>query len=146
MDFLKEAINESKKAIKMNEVPVGAVLVLGNKIVARAHNTKESDNDPTQHAEIKILQNYCKKIKNWRLNGYSLFTTLEPCLMCAGAIIHSRISKVVYCCKNSKYSTAKIMQELSENNNINHTISWEFKEDTGFQTMFLDFFKTKRSK
>ena len=92
--FMKEALREAQKAYDKKEIPVGAVIVKDNKIIARAHNVKEEKNDTTKHAEIIAIQKASKKLNAWRLTGCEMYVTLEPCSMCAGALIQSRISKV----------------------------------------------------
>lgn len=92
--FMKEALKEAKKAYKKLEVPVGAIIVKDGKILARAYNQKESQKKSTKHAEIIAIEKACKKLDNWRLNDCEMFVTLEPCPMCAGAIMNSRIKKL----------------------------------------------------
>ena len=91
---MKEALKEAQKAYKKLEVPVGAIIVKDGKIVARAHNLKETKNDTTKHAEILAIEKASKKLSNWRLIDCEMYVTLEPCPMCAGAIVNSRIKKV----------------------------------------------------
>ena len=93
---MKIALNEAKKAFKKNEVPIGAVIVKNGKIISKAHNKKENNNIATNHAEIIAINKACKKIKNWRLLDCTLYVTVEPCMMCFGAILESRISKIIY--------------------------------------------------
>ena len=92
--FMEEALKEAKKAYNKLEVPVGVVIVKDDKIIARAHNKKEMKNSPIKHAEIIAIEKACKKLNNWRLNDCEMYVTLEPCPMCTGAIINSRIKKV----------------------------------------------------
>ena len=92
--FMKEALKEAKKAYNKLEVPVGVVIVKDDKIIARAYNQKEMKNNPIKHAEIIAIEKACKKLNNWRLNDCEMYVTLEPCPMCTGAIINSRIKKV----------------------------------------------------
>ena len=92
--FMKEALKEAKKANNKLEVPVGVVIVKDGKIIARAYNQKESKNSPIKHAEIIAIEKACRKLNNWRLNDCDMYITLEPCSMCAGAIINSRIRKI----------------------------------------------------
>lgn len=92
--FMKEALKEAKKAYKKLEIPVGVVIVHDGKIIARAHNIKEEKQNAIKHAEIIAIERASKKIKNWRLNNCEMYVTLEPCPMCAGAILNSRINKV----------------------------------------------------
>ena len=92
--FMKEALKEAKKAYNKLEVPVGVVIVKDDKIIARAYNQKEMKNSPIKHAEIIAIEKACKKLNNWRLNDCEMYVTLDPCPMCTGAIINSRIKKV----------------------------------------------------
>ena len=94
--FMNEALKEAKKAILIDEVPIGCVIVLDNKIIARAHNLKETKQNPVNHAEIICIQKASKKIKSWRLEKCSIYVTIEPCIMCSGAIIQSRIENVIF--------------------------------------------------
>lgn len=93
-DYIEYAIIEAKKALAIGEVPVGAIIVKENKIIAKSHNLKESLKDPTAHAEILAIKEACNTIHNWRLKGCKMYVTLEPCAMCASAIIQSRISEL----------------------------------------------------
>ena len=92
--FMKEALKEAKKAYNKLEVPVGVVIVKDDNIIARAYNQKEMKNTPIKHAEIIAIEKACRKLNNWRLNDCEMYVTLEPCPMCTGAIINSRIKKV----------------------------------------------------
>lgn len=92
--FMKEALKEAKKAYKKDETPVGAVIVKDGKVIARGHNEKELKNDPTLHAEISAIRKACKKLNSWRLNDCDMYVTLEPCTMCAGAIIQARVGRL----------------------------------------------------
>lgn len=92
--YMKEALKEAQKAYKKLEVPVGAIIVKDGRIVARAHNLKETKNDTIKHAEILAIEKASKKLSNWRLIDCEMYVTLEPCPMCAGAIVNSRIKKV----------------------------------------------------
>lgn len=92
--FMKQALKEAKKAYNKLEVPVGVVIVKDDKIIARGYNQKEGKNSPIKHAEIIAIEKACKKLNNWRLNDCDMYITLEPCAMCAGAIINSRIRKI----------------------------------------------------
>ena len=94
--YMKEAIKEAKKAYLNGEIPVGAVIVYNDRIIARAHNEREKYNDVTKHAEINAIRKASKKLKNWRLLNCTMYVTLFPCPMCASAINQSRISKVIY--------------------------------------------------
>ena len=110
--YMSLAINQSKKALKSNEVPVGAIIVKNNKIISQAYNKKEKRNDVTKHAEIIAISKACKKIKNWRLDDCILYVTMEPCMMCSGAIEQSRIKKIVYGVKNENYGCTKYLKNV----------------------------------
>ena len=92
--YIKEALKEAKKALDKEEVPVGAIIVKDGKIIARAHNQKETKKIATKHAEILAINKACKKLNSWRLLDCEMYVTLEPCSMCAGALINSRIKKI----------------------------------------------------
>ena len=101
--YMKEALKEAKKAEKIGEVPIGAVIVKDNKIIARAHNLRETKMNSLKHAEIIAIDKACKKLGNFRLEDCDLYVTVEPCLMCAGAIVQSRIKKVYFGTQEEKY-------------------------------------------
>ena len=114
--YMNIAIKEAKKAYKYEEVPVGAVIVNNNKIIAKTYNKKEQTKNVTKHAEIIAISKACKKLKNWRLDDCEIYVTLEPCFMCMGAIVESRI-KNVYCgTKNNKSNLYN--RKICENENI----------------------------
>lgn len=102
-DFMREALKEARKAYLKNETPIGAVAVYKDKIIARAHNERETKQDSTKHAELQVIQKACRKLKSWRLEGVSIYVTLEPCVMCAGAIIQARVENVFYGAKNDRF-------------------------------------------
>lgn len=101
--YMNIAIKEAKKAYKYEEVPVGAVIVKDNKVIAKAYNKKEKTKNVTKHAEVIAISKACKKLKNWRLEDCIIYVTMEPCMMCSGAIEQSRIKKIVYGVKNENY-------------------------------------------
>lgn len=118
--YMKIALKEAKKALKKNEVPVGAVIVKNNKIISKAHNQKEKSKNVIKHAEIIAISKACKKMKNWRLEDCQIYVTMEPCMMCSGAIYQSRIKKIIYGVKNEKYGftsnlkNVKIISQICE--------------------------------
>lgn len=120
--YMRVAIHEAKKAEAIGEMPVGAVIVLNNKIIGKGFNKKECSNDPTKHAEIIALKQASKKCKSWRLNKCSIYVTMEPCIMCLGAIAESRISNVIYGINNQKWhfinKTIAEMANISLKNGI----------------------------
>lgn len=119
---MKEALKEAKKALEIEEVPVGAVIVKDGKIIARAHNTKETKKDATCHAEILAIKKACKKLDSWRLLDCEMYVTLEPCSMCAGALINSRIKKLYIGTDDSKTGACGSVLNLLEDYKFNHKI------------------------
>lgn len=120
-----EAIKEAKKAYKKLEVPVGAIIVKDGKIIAKAHNLKETKNDTTKHAEVLAIQRASKKLNSWRLIDCEMYITLEPCAMCAGAIINSRIKKVYIGAMDLKTGAAGSKLNLFEDFVFNHKVEIE---------------------
>lgn len=116
--YMIEALKEAKKAFGLGEVPIGAVIVKDNKIISRAFNKKESSNLATSHAEILAINKACKKLNNWRLLDCTLYVTVEPCLMCCGAIIQSRIKKLVYGTSNEYYGAVESIDNTLKKYNI----------------------------
>lgn len=118
--YMKLALKEAKKALKYNEVPVGAVIVKNNKVISKAYNLKEKKKNVIKHAEVIAISKACKKMKNWRLDDCIIYTTMEPCMMCCGAIQQSRIKKIVYGTPNENYgftnnlSNIKIISQICE--------------------------------
>lgn len=123
--FMKEALKEALKAKNKNEVPVGAIIVFNDRIIARAHNTRETKKNSLCHAEIIAINKACKKIENFRLEDCEMYVTLEPCLMCAGAIVQSRIKKVIIGAKDFKYGMAGTVFNAFELKS-NHKVEVEF--------------------
>lgn len=146
MNYLNEAYKEALKALKIDEVPVGAVIVKDNKIIAKAYNKKEINNDPLGHCEILAIKKACKKLGSWRLNGCELYVTLEPCMMCLGAIIHSRIDKVCYGVKDTRFGAIEGNMHLLDEHDFNHHVVYENLNDKKCGKILSDFFKEKRSK
>ncbi len=123
--FMKEALKEALKAYNKLEVPVGAVIVNNGKIIARAHNVKEEKQDTTRHAEIIAIQKASKKLNNWRLTNCEMYVTLEPCSMCAGALIGSRIKKVYIGTMDEKTGACGSVLNLLEDFTFNHKVEIE---------------------
>lgn len=118
--FMKEALLEAKKAEMIGEVPIGAVIVKDGKIIARGYNLRETLQDPTAHAELIAIQQAAKQLGTWRLIDCTLYVTLEPCPMCAGSIILSRISTVVYGTHDPKAGCAGTLMNLLQDSRFNH--------------------------
>ena len=124
-EFMQEALKEAKKAYKKLEIPVGVVIVKDGQIIARAHNMKEAKKDTTKHAEIIAIQRASKKLNSWRLNDCEMYVTLEPCPMCAGAVIQSRIKKVYIGAKDEKTGACGSVLNLLEDYKFNHQVEIE---------------------
>lgn len=143
--FMKQALKEAKKAYEKLEVPVGAVIVKDGKIIARAHNLKETKTDTTKHAEILAIQKASKKLESWRLLDCEMYITLEPCSMCAGAIINSRIKKVYIGTLDEKTGAAGSVLNLFEDYKFNHKVEVEkgvMQKEC--ENILKDFFKMLR--
>ena len=123
--YMKQALKEAKKAYKKLEVPVGAVIVKEGKIIARAHNQKETKFDTTKHAEILAIQKASKKLGSWRLIDCDMYVTLEPCPMCAGAIINSRIKNVYIGASDEKTGAVGSVLNLFSDYQFNHNVNFE---------------------
>ncbi len=123
--FMKEALKEAKKAYDKLEVPVGCVIVKDGKIIARGHNLKETKQDTTKHAEMIAIQKASKKLNSWRLLDCEMYVTLEPCSMCAGAIIQSRIKKIYIGTLDEKTGAAGSVLNLFEDYPFNHKVEVE---------------------
>ena len=119
---MKAALKEAQKAVKKKEVPIGAVAVKDGKIIARAHNLRESKQDPLGHAEIYLISKLSKKLKRWRLNGVTIYVTLEPCLMCMGALLQARVDRVVFGSFDPKAGACGSLYDLSQDKRLNHLI------------------------
>jgi tRNA(adenine34) deaminase len=120
--FMQAALAEARKGFSEDEVPVGAVVVVDGKIIARAHNLRESLIDPTAHAEILAIKKAAKKLGGWRLSGATLYTTLEPCPMCAGAIVHSRVRELVYGADDPKAGACGSIMNVVSSGHLNHRV------------------------
>ncbi len=143
--FMKEAIKQAQKAYNKQEIPVGAVIVKNNKIIARAYNKKEETKTATHHAEILAIQKASKKLGSWRLTGCEMYVTLEPCSMCAGALIQARIKKVYIGTMDEKTGSCGSVLNLLEDFTFNHKVEIE----TGImqkecENILKNFFKDLR--
>ncbi len=144
--YMKIALSEAQNAAEIGEIPIGAVLVLDGEIIAKAHNMREIWQDATAHAETIVIREACKKLKRWRLTGATLYVTIEPCPMCAGAIVMSRISRLVYGSPDSKAGAAESLFNVVNNPALNHMVevtSGVCSEEC--KQVMKDFFKKRRS-
>ena len=143
--FMNEALKEAKKAYKKLEIPVGAVIVKDGEIIARAHNVKEEKNDATKHAEILAIQKASKKLETWRLNDCEMYVTLEPCSMCAGAMIQARLKKVYIGTMDEKTGACGSVLNLPKDYKFNHIVEIEYVIlQPECEKILKDFFKKLR--
>jgi tRNA(adenine34) deaminase len=145
INFMQQAYKEAEKALAIGEIPVGAVIVYDNKIIARAHNESIKKNDPTAHAEILAIRKAGKILKNYRLNSAILYVTLEPCPMCACSASWARIDTIIYGASDKKFGSCGTVFSLHNNTNLNHKIKivkgvMEYK----CSKILKDFFKSRR--
>ncbi len=145
--YMKIALNEAKKAAKNDEVPVGAVIIQNNKIISKAYNKKEKSKNIIKHAEIIAIEKANKKNKSWHLDDCIIYVTLEPCMMCMGAIIESHIKKIVYGCNSKKYGVVEFINQLPKKikNNYKIEIQSGILHDECKQIL-QTFFQNKRKK
>ena len=122
--FMRLALEEAERADRLDEVPIGAVLVMDGRLVAVGHNSPVSLNDPTAHAEIGALRSAGAWLRNYRMPDSTLYVTLEPCLMCFGALVQARVSRVVYGAADPKVGVSRL-QGLLEKTNLNHRFEWQ---------------------
>ena len=143
--YMAQALKEAEKSANFDEVPVGAVIVKDGKIIARGHNLREKTNDPTSHAEINAIRKACKKLHSWRLEDCTIYVTIEPCSMCAGTLLWTRIKKIVYGAKDPKGGAIVSSISLFEAKNINHhpeIVGGVLEEECS--KIMREFFKAKR--
>lgn len=142
--FINQAIKEAKIAAEMGEVPVGAVIVKDGQIIASGHNMKESSNDPTDHAEIVAIRNASKVLGDWRLSECDMYVTLEPCTMCAGAIVQSRIRRLYIGVFDPKGGGCGSVFNITQSDHLNHWVNviWLYNEECS--EVLQNFFKQKR--
>ena len=143
--YMKKAIKQAEKAALSDEVPVGAIIVKDNKIIASSYNTRETKKDALGHAEINAIKKANKKLKAWRLDGCAIYVTVEPCIMCAGALIQARVDKIVYGAKDYKGGAFASSINILEAKNINHhpeVVGGVLEEECS--KIIKEYFKTKR--
>ncbi|HET7627749.1 MAG TPA: tRNA adenosine(34) deaminase TadA [Bacillales bacterium] len=145
--YMKRAMAKAKEAAAIGEVPIGAVIVQGDEIIAAAHNLRETEQQATAHAELLVIEEACRKTGFWRLTGCTLYVTLEPCAMCSGAIVQSRIERVVYGAADPKGGCAGTLMNLLQESRFNHcaeVTAGVLAEECG--QMLSDFFKALRNR
>jgi len=146
-DFMKIALEEAEEAYRRGEVPVGAVLVREGNILARAHNSPIARNDPSAHAEMLVLRQAGEKISNYRMTGAELYVTLEPCVMCAGAIIQARLGRVIFGARDPKCGAVGSLYNILTDERLNHQVEITegiLREECG--EILSRFFQQKRVK
>ncbi|MCC8050758.1 MAG: tRNA adenosine(34) deaminase TadA [Clostridiales bacterium] len=143
--YMKEALRQAKKAYALREVPIGCVIVYEDQIIARGYNRRNTDKNTTSHAEINAIRRASKKLGDWRLEGCTIYITLEPCQMCAGAIVQSRITRAVIGAMNPKAGCAGSVLNILEMKEFNHQVTVErgILEDE-CSTMLSGFFRELR--
>jgi len=144
-EFMKPAVEEALRAAEKGEVPIGAVAIVGNEIVGRAHNIRESAANPLGHAEILLIEKIAKAKNDWRLEDVTIFVTCEPCIMCMGAMLQARVKKIVYGCPDPKAGACGSLFDLSKDKRLNHQIEVEsgvLKDECS--KLLSDFFKKLR--
>jgi tRNA(adenine34) deaminase len=119
-DFMRMALAEAEKAAVCGETPVGAVLVIAGEVIAVAHNMRETWQDPTAHAETQLLREAAARLGRWRLQDATLYVTLEPCLMCAGALVLARVNRLVYGCRDPKAGALGSVYDVVRDSRLNH--------------------------
>ena len=146
-EFMSKALEQAKKAYEAGEVPVGAVIVKDGKVLASAFNKRESSFDATAHAEILAIRKACKKLGDWRLEGAEMFVTLEPCPMCAGAIVNARIKKVYFGAYERKSGAVLSNHQLLFHGGLNHKVEAEGGVlEKECSALLKKFFESKREK
>lgn len=143
--FMDLAIKEALKAKAQDEVPIGAVIVLDGKVIAKAHNRMENTQIATHHAEILAIEKACKKLKSWRLDGAEMYITVEPCAMCAGAIANARIKKVYFGAYEPKSGCAQSKFPVLLESGLNHKVEFQGGIDKeNCANIIKNYFKEKR--
>jgi len=145
-EFMSLALDEAEKALAYEEIPVGALLVIDNKIISKSHNMVIRNQDPTAHAEINVIRDACEIIRNYRLKDARIFVTLEPCTMCYGAIVHSRVSEIIFGAHDIKTGVCRSCTDFSKENFFNHRpkITGGVLEQK-CSVILKEFFKSRRS-
>ena len=147
--YMKEALKQAKKAYALEETPIGCVIVHEGKIIARGYNRRNTDKSPLAHAEISAIKKASKKLGDWRLEECTLYVTLEPCQMCAGAIIQSRIPRVVVGCMNPKAGCAGSVLDMLHEEGFNHQVQTDInvcrEECSGMLSQFFKDLRKKRA-
>lgn len=145
--YMGLALAEAHKAYNLGEVPIGAVLVIGDEVVSSAHNMRETWNDATAHAEVLVIRDACQKLDRWRLTGATLYVTIEPCPMCAGALVMSRVDRLVYGSSDYKAGAVESVFNIVQNSALNHSleVTSGIRADE-CSAIMKDFFRERRKR
>lgn len=145
--YMGLALEEAQKAFSLGEVPIGAVLVLDGRVIARGHNMREGWHDATAHAEMIAIREACLQLGRWRLTGTTLYVTIEPCPMCAGALVMSRVDRLVYGSADVKAGAVESLFNIAQNDALNHrmAVTAGVRAEECAQ-MMRDFFRQRRKK
>jgi tRNA(adenine34) deaminase len=144
--FMDEALREARLAAGEDEVPIGAVVVIDGRVIARAHNETRKRNDPTAHAELLAISEACREVGAQRIPGATVYTTVEPCFMCAGALLHARVERVVWAVRDPKFGACASLGAVLDLPGANHSIDHEegLRADDA-RELLVSFFQTKRT-
>lgn len=144
-EYMGLALEEAKKAYAIGEVPIGAIIVKDGEIIAAAHNLRETGHDATAHAEVMAIRQACEKIGHWRLTGATLYVTIEPCPMCAGALVMSRIARLVYGAADYKAGAVESLFNITNHSGLNHQmeVTAGVREEE-CRTLMKEFFRERR--
>lgn len=146
-EYMGLALVEARKAYELGEVPIGAVVVKDGEIVATAYNLRETGHDATAHAEVLAIRRACEKIGHWRLTGATLYVTIEPCPMCAGALVMSRIDRLVYGAADYKAGAVESLFNITNHSGLNHRIEVRAGvREEECRNLMKDFFRERRKK
>lgn len=143
--YMQAALTEAQKALEEGEVPVGACIVKAGEVIASAHNMMEAKSDPTAHAEVLAIRAAAGRLGSWRLTGCTLYATLEPCAMCAGAIVHSRMDRIVYAAADAKAGACGSILDIPRDFRLNHFVEVRggLMEEEG-RSILREFFEGRR--
>ena len=144
-ELMAIALEEARAALQHDDVPIGCVIARGNQVIARAHNARERDQDPTAHAEILALRAAAAAVGSWRLDGCTVYVTLEPCVMCAGAVVLARVERLVYGAPDPKAGAVRSLYNVADDALLNHRVAVTegvLEEESG--ELLRTYFSAKR--
>lgn len=146
-EYMGLALEEARRAFELGEVPIGAVIVKDGEVIAAAHNLRETGHDATAHAEVLAIRRACEKIGHWRLTGATLYVTIEPCPMCAGALVMSRVDRLVYGAADYKAGAVESLFNITNHSGLNHRMMVRAGvREEECRTLMKDFFRMRRKK